>query len=252
MQAGGIDAARRPGALTRGAVHGGGRRWRGQERQEETPSDSRLGAREGGGTDDQKRNPTQSRLKRGVGVGGTRQGGVGGINKVSCKFHVTLFGCRVGGDVGQLSSPCPHVRTLSRHPTAHQRDPATVHRPCCSLRPQGDHTHWDCRRQHPWLHDFLAPIPPLPHSHRRAHPLHSDGDGNVKLLIINEYSFLSEIVRSWTNACMLPSLSTQPFGEMNIVLCGCPACSGLRFAHICLPRRHCTSHGSLLPLSHHR
>ena len=25
-----------------------------------------------------------------------------GINKVSCKFHVTLFGCRVGGDVGQL------------------------------------------------------------------------------------------------------------------------------------------------------
>ena len=46
-QAGGIDAARRPGALTRGAVHGGGRRWRGQERQEETPSDSRLGAREG-------------------------------------------------------------------------------------------------------------------------------------------------------------------------------------------------------------
>ena len=111
MQAGGIDAARRPGALTRGAVRGGGRRWRGQERQEETPSDSRLGAREGvavdrvrrgGGTDDQKRNPTQSRLKRGVGVGGTRQGGVAGINKVSCKLHVTLFGCRVGGDVGQL------------------------------------------------------------------------------------------------------------------------------------------------------
>ena len=55
-----------------------------------------------GGTDDQKRNPTHSRLKRGVGVGGTRQGGVAGINKVSCKFHVTLFSCRVGGDVGQL------------------------------------------------------------------------------------------------------------------------------------------------------
>ena len=59
---------------------------------------------EGGGTDDQKRNPTQSRLKRGVGVRGTRKGGVAGINKVSCKFHVTLFGCRVGGDVGQLAS----------------------------------------------------------------------------------------------------------------------------------------------------
>ena len=56
-----------------------------------------------GGTDDQKRNPTRSRLKRGVGVGGTRQGGAG-INKVSCKFLVTLFGCRVGGDVGQLAS----------------------------------------------------------------------------------------------------------------------------------------------------
>ena len=101
---------RRPGGIDAG--RGRGRRWRGQERQEETPSDSCLGAREGvavdrvrrGGTDDQKRNPSHSRLKRGVGVGGTRQGGVAGINKVSCKFHVTLFGCRVGGDVGQLKT----------------------------------------------------------------------------------------------------------------------------------------------------
>ena len=57
-----------------------------------------------GGTDDQKRNPSHLHLKRGVGVGGTRQGGVAGINKVSCKFHVTLFGCQVGGDVGQLGT----------------------------------------------------------------------------------------------------------------------------------------------------
>jgi hypothetical protein len=102
---GGADAARRVRASTGRGARGTGRHWRGQERQEETPSDSRLGAREGvavdrvqrGGTDDQKRNPTRSRLKRGVGVGGTRQGGVAGINKVSCIFHVTLFGC-----VGQL------------------------------------------------------------------------------------------------------------------------------------------------------
>ena len=66
MQAGGVDAGR-----------GRGRRWRGQGRQEETPSNSRLGAREGvavnrvrrGGTDDKKKNPTRSRLKRGVGLG---------------------------------------------------------------------------------------------------------------------------------------------------------------------------------------
>ena len=116
MQARGVDAVRRPGRVDAG--RGGGRCWRGQERQEETPSDSRLGAREGvavdrvrrGGTDDQKRNPTRSRLKRGVGVGGTRHGGVAGINKVSCKFHVTSFGCRVGGDVGQLATPGDSIR----------------------------------------------------------------------------------------------------------------------------------------------
>ena len=68
---GGIDAGR-----------SGGWRWGGQERQEETPSDSRLGAREGvavdrvrkGGTDDQKRNPSHSRLKRGVGVARDKEG----------------------------------------------------------------------------------------------------------------------------------------------------------------------------------
>jgi hypothetical protein len=98
MQARGVDVGR-----------GRGRHWRGQGRQEETPSNSRLGAREGvavnrvrrGGTDDQKKNPTRSHLKRGVGVGGTRQRGWQ-ESTVSCKFHVTLFGCRVGGDVGQL------------------------------------------------------------------------------------------------------------------------------------------------------
>ena len=102
MQAGGVDAGR-----------GRGRRWRGQGRQEETPSNSRLGAREGvavnrvrrGGTDDQKKNPTRSRLKRGGGWGHETKR-VAGINKVSCKFHVTLFGCRVGGDVGQLGNRC--------------------------------------------------------------------------------------------------------------------------------------------------
>ena len=101
MQAGGVDAGR-----------GRGRRWRGQGRQEETPSNSRLGAREGvavnrvrrGGTDDKKKNPTRSRLKRGGGWGHETKR-VAGINKVSCKFHVTLFGCRVG-DVGQLHGQC--------------------------------------------------------------------------------------------------------------------------------------------------
>ena len=55
---------------------GAGRRWGGRKRQEGTSSDSRLGAREGvavdrvrrggrGGTDNQKRSPTRSRLKRG-------------------------------------------------------------------------------------------------------------------------------------------------------------------------------------------
>ena len=43
----GVDAAHRPGALMRGVVCGRGRHWRGQERQEETPSDLCLGAREG-------------------------------------------------------------------------------------------------------------------------------------------------------------------------------------------------------------
>ena len=35
-----------------------------------------------------------------------------GINKVSCKFHVTLFGCGVGGDMGQLHS-CPPYPSLA-------------------------------------------------------------------------------------------------------------------------------------------
>ena len=123
MQARGVDAVRRPGGIDAGC--GGGRHWRGQERQEETPSDSHLGAREGvvvdrvrrGGTDDQKRNPSHSRLKRGAGVGGTRQGGVAGINKVSCKFHVTLFGCWVGGDVGQLGVVWLWLRVARCHAT---------------------------------------------------------------------------------------------------------------------------------------
>ena len=99
MQAGGVDAGR-----------GRGRRWRGQGRQEETPSNSRLGAREGvavdrvrrGGHRRPKKEPHPLAFEARGGVGGTRQRGVAGINKVSCKFHVTLFGCRVGGDVGQL------------------------------------------------------------------------------------------------------------------------------------------------------
>ena len=148
-QAGGIDAARRPGALTRGTVHGGGRRWRGQERQEETPSDSRLGAREGvavdrvrrGGHRRPKKKPHPLAFEARGGVGGTRQGGAAGINKVSCKFHVTLFGCRVGGDVGQLSSPPvpnlthPQSPLLLLHVHCHRATKRD--NPTCSVSPPG-------------------------------------------------------------------------------------------------------------------
>ena len=82
----------------------------------------------GGGTDDQKRNPTQSRLKRGVGVGGTRQGGVAGINKVSCKLHMTLFGCRVGGDVGQLSDVFTVPFTDTPSVPCHQKGLVSLYR----------------------------------------------------------------------------------------------------------------------------
>ena len=75
-QAGGIDAAHRPGALTRGVVHSGGRRWRGQERQEENPSDSHLGAREGVAVD---------RVRR------------GGHRRPKEKPHPLVFEARGGG-----------------------------------------------------------------------------------------------------------------------------------------------------------
>ena len=45
MQARGVDTVCRLGGIDAG--HGGGRHWRGQERQEETPSNSHLGARVG-------------------------------------------------------------------------------------------------------------------------------------------------------------------------------------------------------------
>ena len=55
----------------------------------------------GGGAPTTKKETSPTRvLSEGRGLG-ARDKEVAGINKVSCKFHVTLFGCRVG-DVGQL------------------------------------------------------------------------------------------------------------------------------------------------------
>ena len=89
---------------------GARRRWGGRKRQEGTPSDSRLGAREGVAVDRVRRGGHRRPKKKPHPVAFEARGGgwghetkrVAGINKVSCKFHVSLFGCRVGGDVGQL------------------------------------------------------------------------------------------------------------------------------------------------------
>ena len=124
MQAGGVDAGR-----------GRGRRWRGQGRQEETPSNSRLGAREGVAVDRVRRGGHRRPKKKPYplafearGVGGTRQGGVAGINKVSCKLHMTLFGCRVGGDVGQLSDVFTVPFTDTPSVPCHQKGLVSLYR----------------------------------------------------------------------------------------------------------------------------